>query len=156
MYSSLLSLFDLMKDRDMGTYSNWKRLWYWLFNVYKLISILICKFCLCVSIHISLCKQVILILWNILCSYLVHYTGCTLSFFLSWVSKTQPHHYTKRMASTRYSCLFVCTSGSQFNSILFTFKSDLGPDPEDARPLPASQCGNLYLDPFSPTTGVRQ
>jgi len=34
-------------------------------------------------------------------------------------------------------------------SISFIFKSDGGPDPSDARPLSASQCGSLSPDPFS-------
>jgi len=47
------------------------------------------------------------------------------------------------------------TRSVQFSSTSFIFKSDWGPDPQDARPLPPSQCVSLYSDPFSPTTGVR-
>jgi len=43
-------------------------------------------------------------------------------------------------------------SSVQFNLIIF--KSDWAPDPQDVRPLPASQHGNLHPDPFSPTTRV--
>ena len=35
----------------------------------------------------------------------------------------------------------------QLSSISFILQSDWGPDPWDARPLPASQCGKLYPDP---------
>ena len=46
-------------------------------------------------------------------------------------------------------------SSMRHSSISFIFKSDWGPDPQNARPLLASQCGSLYPDPFSPTTPVR-
>jgi len=51
--------------------------------------------------------------------------------------------------------LYSWTCCVQLSSISFIVKSHLGPDPQDASPFLASQCGNLYQDPFSPTTRVR-
>ena len=54
-----------------------------------------------VYISLYICKRVYIFLYVSAC---VHYAGgCVffLSFFLSWVSKTQPNHWTKRRASTR-------------------------------------------------------
>jgi len=39
--------------------------------------------------------------------------GKVLSFFLSWVSKTQPNHWTKRMANTRFFFLSFFLSSSR-------------------------------------------
>ena len=43
----------------------------------------------------------------------------------------------------------ICISSVQFNLIYFQVRSSWGPDPSDDCPLPASQCGKLYPDPFS-------
>jgi len=100
---------------------------------------------------------------------------CIFLFFLSWVSKTQPFllpiHFTNiylflfiiliLVQFSSFPFIFKVTgfyrpalpSSVQFSPVQFSFifKSDWGPDPEDARPLPASQCGSLYPDPFSPS-----
>ena len=61
---------------------------------------------------------------------------------------------TTRLSSSQLRTTRVLSPSVQFTSISFISMSDWGPDP-DARPLPASQCGSLYPDPFSPTTPVR-
>jgi len=43
--------------------------------------------------------------------------SCSVQFFLSRISKTQPNHWTQRISSV------------QFSSISYIFKSDWGPDP---------------------------
>jgi len=54
--------------------------------------------------------------------------------------------------SSRFEPRNSCLSFSRFVSVSvqfsFIFKSDWGPEPQDARPLAASQCGSLYPDHF--------
>jgi len=68
---------------------------------------------------------------------------------------TPVHLVTVRLC-TRHGVRRQDRAPVQFSSVQFSciFRSDWDPDPSNACPLPSSQCGSLYPDPFSPTTPV--
>jgi len=57
--------------------------------------------------------------------------------------------YTSSSFSPNGGCLVINFSLSLFIIYQLNLRSDWSPDPEDARPLPSSQFGSLYPDPFS-------